>query len=214
MADKIVKYKLIPFGNGLVTPTDIKSGGEIWEQNSDVKEMILVGKIDSTLVADPNNFPKGIVEVITQTKLTQRRNKLKAGALDSKKAELYKRDTEALLFEGIRERELGKPAKWNKYLNRCTKIKALTAIPENDFIDYQDDNIPIDGLSVFSKLAIRRAMRVLGIEDKLKILLQNDVFKEDWQDASQIDLNEPLVKTALAQLDVDVDAIKNQIING
>ena len=52
--------------------------------------------------------------------------------------------------------------------------------------------------TVFAKLEIRRAMRSLGIEQKLDALLsQNETFRKDWQDAREIDLNDAITKKAL-----------------
>ena len=52
--------------------------------------------------------------------------------------------------------------------------------------------------TVFAKLEIRRAMRSLGIEQKLDVLLsQNETFRKDWQDAREIDLNDEITKIAL-----------------
>ena len=53
--------------------------------------------------------------------------------------------------------------------------------------------------TVFSKLAIRRAMRSLGIEAKLDALLAaSAVFRADWTDAQEIDLADPVLLDALA----------------
>lgn len=52
--------------------------------------------------------------------------------------------------------------------------------------------------TVFAKLEIRRAMRSLGMEEKLDALLsQNETFRKDWQDAREIDLNDEITKIAL-----------------
>lgn len=52
--------------------------------------------------------------------------------------------------------------------------------------------------TVFSKLAIRRAMRTLGIESKLDALLAaNALFRADWTDAQEIDLADPVLTEAL-----------------
>ena len=52
--------------------------------------------------------------------------------------------------------------------------------------------------TVFAKLEIRRAMRSLGIEQKLDVLLsQNETFRKDWLDAREIDLNDEITKKAL-----------------
>lgn len=53
--------------------------------------------------------------------------------------------------------------------------------------------------TVFSKLAIRRAMRTLGIEAKLDALLNaSDTFRADWTDAQEIDLSDPVLTAALS----------------
>lgn len=53
--------------------------------------------------------------------------------------------------------------------------------------------------TVFTKLAIRRAMRTLGIETKLDALLNaSDTFRADWTDAQEIDLADPVLTAALA----------------
>ena len=65
----------------------------------------------------------------------------------------------------------------------------------------------------FTKLQIRRALRVLGQESALDILLTNDAFRKDWADAIEIDLNDTLTKQALTSLNVDVNAVKIAISN-
>ena len=53
--------------------------------------------------------------------------------------------------------------------------------------------------TVFTKLAIRRAMRTLGIESKLDALLNaSDTFRADWTDAVEIDLADPVLLRALS----------------
>ena len=52
--------------------------------------------------------------------------------------------------------------------------------------------------TVFSKLAIRRAMRTLGIESKLDAILTGSAtFRADWTDAQEIDLADPVLTEAL-----------------
>jgi len=71
----------------------------------------------------------------------------------------------------------------------------------------------IASVSIVKKLDIRRAMRKLGIEAKLDALLTNVEFKKDWDDATEINLkDDPMVQAAMVQLDVDVVAIKKEII--
>jgi hypothetical protein len=73
-------------------------------------------------------------------------------------------------------------------------IKAkYTEIDENDF------EISIDAeKKTYSKLFIRRACRALGIEYKLNgILNTNALFRVDWTDATEINLNDPILLQAL-----------------
>jgi len=72
--------------------------------------------------------------------------------------------------------------------------------------------------TVFSKLAIRRAMRSLGIEAKLDALLNaSDTFRADWTDAQEIDLADPVLTSALSTggiTDSDIARIKGTILGG
>ena len=53
--------------------------------------------------------------------------------------------------------------------------------------------------TVFTKLAIRRAMRQLEIESKLDALLNASAqFRADWTDAQEIDLADPVLIAALS----------------
>lgn len=69
--------------------------------------------------------------------------------------------------------------------------------------------------SVFTKLEIRRACRALKIEDKLNLILKSDeIFAADWQDASEINLNDDILISALKQgsfTDKEIQAIKTKI---
>lgn len=65
-------------------------------------------------------------------------------------------------------------------------------IDENDFLIVENNK------KTYSKLQIRRACRQLGIESKLNELLQsNNLFYIDWQDAQDIDLDDPVLLQAL-----------------
>jgi len=72
--------------------------------------------------------------------------------------------------------------------------------------------------TVFSKLAIRRAMRNLGIEEKLNALLDaSDTFRADWTDAQEIDLADPVLTAALSTggiTDSEIARIKAAITGG
>lgn len=71
--------------------------------------------------------------------------------------------------------------------------------------------------TVFSKLAIRRAMRSLGIENKLDALLNaSSTFKSDWTDAQEIDLADPVLLQALSAgglTEKEIEDIKNAILH-
>jgi hypothetical protein len=68
---------------------------------------------------------------------------------------------------------------------------------------------PTPGRTIYTKLAIRRAMRSLGIESQLDALLDSSsMFRADWTDATEIDLADPVLLQALAGASIDVDAIK------
>ena len=68
-----------------------------------------------------------------------------------------------------------------------------TQVDENNF------EISIDAeKKTYSKLQIRRACRALGIEYRLNgILNTNALFKADWNDATEIDLSDPILLQAL-----------------
>jgi hypothetical protein len=64
----------------------------------------------------------------------------------------------------------------------------------------------------FTKQQIRRAMRTLGTEAQLDALLDGSaMFRNDWNDATMIIMNDPVTKQALEAAQFDVDAIKLQI---
>ena len=50
----------------------------------------------------------------------------------------------------------------------------------------------------FTRLEIRRAMRALGIESKLDAVLSaSEVFRNDWNDTTDIKLGDPILTAAL-----------------
>ena len=67
--------------------------------------------------------------------------------------------------------------------------------------------------NIFSKLAIRRAMRSLGSEDVLDAILAGNVdFGKDWADSDEgIDLSDPSVIEAIQEAGIDVNIIKLKI---
>lgn len=69
--------------------------------------------------------------------------------------------------------------------------------------------------TVFTKLAIRRACRTLGLEGKLNALLEaSEVFRNDWTDAQDIDLSDPVLLQALQAgtfTQDEINSIKNSL---
>lgn len=66
------------------------------------------------------------------------------------------------------------------------------------FAEVSDSAFTGEKGKVFTKLAIRRACRALGLEEKLDTLLaSNETFKADWMDAQEIDLADPYTVQAL-----------------
>ena len=76
-------------------------------------------------------------------------------------------------------------------------------LEENGYIDITQQQLkkyikPKEQTKIYSKLEIRRAMRKLGIEDKLNLILNsNEIFKADWTDAQEINLNDQIFIQAL-----------------
>lgn len=96
-------------------------------------------------------------------------------------------------------------------LIEVTNSQEMFAILGEDYL--KTSNMPIEKKvlfqSNFNKLAIRRAMRALEIEAVLDgILDSSETFKKDWNDATEINLDDELVKQALNSMNIDTDAIK------
>ena len=74
---------------------------------------------------------------------------------------------------------------------------------------------PVIPKTVFTKLAIRRACRTLGLEGKLNALLEaSEVFRNDWTDAQDIDLADPVLLQALQAgtfTEDEINSIKNSL---
>ena len=72
--------------------------------------------------------------------------------------------------------------------------------------------------TIYTKLAIRRAMRELGIEAKLDALLNSSAqFRADWTDAQEIDLADPVLLAALQAGSItaeEIAAIKAEMNRG
>ena len=74
---------------------------------------------------------------------------------------------------------------------------------------------PPEPRTIYTKLEIRRAMRSLGIEGKLNALLEGSpTFAADWQDAQEINLEDPVLVEALAAGSItqeEIEAIRHVI---
>jgi len=96
-----------------------------------------------------------------------------------------KESNEAMLFEDGY-------VKFNKPIDNYTIVSGN--IVEKSSIE------PISEQTVFNKLQIRRAMRALGIEDILNTILENNTqFRNDWNDAVEIDLNDEIIQGLISQ---------------
>lgn len=101
----------------------------------------------------------------------------------------------------------------------CRKVILPATISDeeinNRFMEIDANDFLIKDGQTYSKLAIRRACRELGIEYKLNgILNTNGLFAADWADAQNIDLADPVLIEALkdgAFTDDDIENIKNMI---
>ena len=133
MAKKLVKYKLIKFGNGYISPPGITDGGKIWQNTGSIGEMILVGTFDVGKEA----LPEGIIEVVTKKDWDAKQNEHSSNVLAKFKQDAYTKHTDPLFVEALRDKEQGKLDKWNTYLDKCKKIHDLTKIPDNNVISFE-----------------------------------------------------------------------------
>lgn len=126
MAEKLVKYNLIKFGNGFITPYSVFDGGNYWEYNSNISSSIFYGKANLDL---RKSLPEGIIEVISQEQLDEHIVNLKEIKLKKYKSKLYSTYCDPLLNEAIAEKLQGREDKWNKYLEKRQEIYDITEVP-------------------------------------------------------------------------------------
>lgn len=106
------------------------------------------------------------------------------------------------------------------------KVKFVGGIPDNfTMIQPPADNrtysfngsewVAVVEHKIYTKLAIRRACRNLGLENKLdELLSSNALFKKDWDDAQEIDLADAITSQALrtnAFTDSEYDSIIGEL---
>ena len=90
-------------------------------------------------------------------------------------------------------------------------IERFTEIDENDF----EIKIAVPDSGIYSKLAIRRICRELNLQDKLNaILAGNETFRNDWNDSTEIILDDEILIEALKQgtfTAEQIEAIKEKL---
>lgn len=85
---------------------------------------------------------------------------------------------------------------------------------ENGVVVEQPISTPELKTHIFTKLQIRRAMRKLGVEDTLDSALSvSGIFAADWQDAQDIDLNDPVFSQAISSIGIDENFLETVIQN-
>lgn len=131
MAERLVKYQLIKFGNGYITPPEIYDGGNYWEHNTKIQDSIFYGKADLDL---RKTLPEGIIEVITEEQLNEQLSLLKSNKLKNYKNTLYAKHCDPLLNEAIAEKLQGREDKWNVYIAKRQEIYNLTEIPISEVV--------------------------------------------------------------------------------
>jgi translation initiation factor RLI1 len=129
--NKIVLYKLLPFGNGFINPANIERGGTVWDPstNKNPSELIFVGEINPDLVKQAP-LPEGIIKVISASEMKKHFDELKNEQLKIYKRSLYKEQTDDLFIEAMREKILGNDTLWNEYLKKVEKIKSIKQVNE------------------------------------------------------------------------------------
>ncbi|UDQ99396.1 hypothetical protein AAEX28_04745 [Lentisphaerota bacterium WC36G] len=95
------------------------------------------------------------------------------------------------------------------------ETQQLWQVDNESLASYEALNSP----TKFAKLDIRRAFRTLNKESVLdELLASNTEFAKDWQDANEIDLNDPVTARALRYIHITDNGINiinilNQITN-
>jgi len=127
MAIKWVKYKLLEFGSGFMTPNEVFEGGNVWENNSNIGDMILYGKAN----IENGILPEGVIEIISNQDIKNNNKNKKNNALKKYKQSMYKQQTDPIFIEALREKLEGDDTKWIIYLDKFDKIHKLTEIPKD-----------------------------------------------------------------------------------
>ena len=72
----------------------------------------------------------------------------------------------------------------------------------------------LDGMIILSKLKLMRALNALNLwKPEVKPLIKgNEDFEDAWDNAVEIDLNDPLFQQGFALTSIDMDTVKRKII--
>jgi hypothetical protein len=135
MANKIVLYKLIPFGKGFIKPAEVINGGRIWEQSNNIEDTIFVGEIE---LSKGEELPEGVVEIINKTKYAKHFKELSEVNLRKLKKEIYSKHIDPYFVEALRKKELGDDTKLKLLHKRAKKIKSLKSSYELESLEFND----------------------------------------------------------------------------
>lgn len=126
MTEKLVLYKLVKFGNGHITPQNVYEGGVIWSKGAGLEDTVFVGKVKTD---GKSPLPEGVLEAIEPERLEAKRKERDAETLKNYKKRMYSKHADPLFIEAMRDKTLGDSSKWDKYVELCGRIKALSEIP-------------------------------------------------------------------------------------
>lgn len=117
------------------------------------------------------------------------------------KTKIVERSRQVEITETDDNGECGRHTGWEKYMD--TIDDSCIQITEWDYSPIETPETP-PAERIYTKLQIRRACRKLGLETLLDSLLEsNPQIKNDWQDAQEINLADPVL----------MDAVNNGIID-
>lgn len=118
-----VVYTLTKFGSSFVKPPEIFDGGRIWKHGPNIRDTLFLGKIN---LINGEKLPEGVVKEVSDSEVETYYAAAASEKIKSIKRKIFSEKCDPLLFQAIRERELGDNTKWEAYLIECEKVKALT----------------------------------------------------------------------------------------
>jgi hypothetical protein len=96
----------------------------------------------------------------------------------------------------------------NGVINGGLDSEYLQANGFSEIDDTEIENINKLNRSIFTQRQIRLALRSVGQESKLNLILQNTDFAQSWLEAREINLNDPETQQALQLVQIDINAVK------